>query len=35
MLYTIFQYDLEPVRIQRILIGFQDILENNSTKELG
>ena len=27
MLYMIFQYDSEPVLIQRILIGFEAILE--------
>ena len=28
MLYNIFQHDLELVLIQRILIGFEAILEN-------
>ena len=30
MLYIIFQYDREPVLIQRILIGFEVILEISS-----
>ena len=29
MLFIIFQYGLEPVLIQRILIGFDAILEHN------
>ena len=28
MLYIIFQYGVEPVLIQRIIIGFEAILEN-------
>ncbi len=28
MFYIIFQYDWEPVLIQRILFGFEAILEN-------
>ena len=28
MLYVILQYGLEPVLIQRILVGFEAILEN-------